>query len=211
MLPAGLLPLALALSALRAASAAPISAPDACSRMDRPIVAEVFYDATGDDTGHEFVELLNPSATPCSLVGLRLEAGDGAAPGRWTLRWTGTAADSIAGSGRFVIGGSLVLPPPGATVTLDLQNGPDAVRLVWPDGVTEVVGYGTRSGPFESGLQRPGFPGVAAFSGAREPIRARSRADPRLACARARAARARARRTTLGPSRESRSVAPERR
>ena len=143
MLPAGLLPLALALSALRVASAAPISAPDNCSRMDRPIVAEVFYDATGDDTGHEFVELFNPSETPCSLVGLRLEAGDGAAPGRWTLRWTGTAADSIAGSGRFVIGGSLVLPPPGATVTLDLQNGPDAVRLVWPDGVTEVVGYGT--------------------------------------------------------------------
>jgi hypothetical protein len=27
-------------------------------------------------------------------------------------------------------------------VQLDLQNGPDAVRLVWPDGAIEVVGYG---------------------------------------------------------------------
>jgi hypothetical protein len=38
--------------------------------MDRPIVAEVFYDATGDDTGHEFVELTPPRR--CSLAGLRL-------------------------------------------------------------------------------------------------------------------------------------------
>src|SRR5215468_9013704 len=145
MLPAGLLSLSLALFAAASAfgaAATPGPPPAACSRMDRPIVAEVFYDATGDDTGHEFVELLNPVGAPCSLAGLRLEAGDGAATGRWTLRWTGTAADSIAGAGRFVIGGALVEPPPNATVALDLQNGPDAVRLVWPDGVIEVVGYG---------------------------------------------------------------------
>src|SRR5215831_16071775 len=139
MLPAGLLSLSLALSAAGAAAATPGTAPDACSRLDRPIVAEVFYDATGDDTGHEFVELLNPVATPCSLAGLRLEAGDGAAPGRWTLRRTATLADSIAAGGRFVIGGALVTPPPDAVIALDLQNGPDAVRIVWPDGVTEVV------------------------------------------------------------------------
>jgi hypothetical protein len=142
MLPAGLLALSLALRAPGAAAAAPGSLPVTCSHMDRPIVAEVYYDAIGDDTGHEFVELFNPAEAPCSLAGLRLEAGDGAGPGRWTLRWTGTAADSIAGSGHFVIGGALVDPPPDAVVALDLQNGPDAVRLVWPDGVIEVVGYG---------------------------------------------------------------------
>jgi hypothetical protein len=142
MLPAGLLTLSLALRAPGAASVTPGSLPITCSRMDRTIVAEVFYDATGDDTGREFVELFNPAEAPCSLAGLRLEAGDGAGPGRWTLRWTGTSADSIDGSGHFVIGGALVEPPPGATVALDLQNGPDAVRLVWPDGVIEVVGYG---------------------------------------------------------------------
>src|SRR6266545_2342572 len=118
-----------------------------CSRMDRPIVAEVFYDATGDDTGREFVEIWNPVGTPCSLAGLELEAGDGAGPGRWTVRWTGGDADSIAAGGRFVIGGARVEPPPAAEVNLDLQNGPDAVRLTWPDGVIEVVGYGPQAFP----------------------------------------------------------------
>ncbi|HEY2954419.1 MAG TPA: hypothetical protein VGK89_04110 [Candidatus Eisenbacteria bacterium] len=145
MLPAGPLALALALGAVCTASAAPGQALAPCSRIDRPIVAEVFYDATGDDTGHEFVELWNPGGAPASLAGLRLEAGDGAGPSRWTLRWTGGAADSIAARGRFVIGGALVEPPPDAQVSLDLQNGPDAVRLAWPDGVTEVVGYGTQA------------------------------------------------------------------
>src|SRR5437867_9264330 len=106
-----------------------------CAPVGRPLVTEVLYDATGDDTGYEFVELYNPSAAPHPLAGLRLEAGDGAGPGRWTLRWTGAAADTIAPRGRFVIGGALVAPAPNAVVGLELQNGPDAVRLVWPDGV----------------------------------------------------------------------------
>jgi hypothetical protein len=113
--------------------------------MDRAIVAEVFYDATGDDTGREFVELYNPAEAACSLAGLRLEAGDGAGPGRWTLRWTGGASDSIESGEHFVIGGALVSPPPNAIEALDLQNGPDAVRLVWPDGVIETVGYGAHA------------------------------------------------------------------
>jgi hypothetical protein len=118
-----------------------------CAPADRPIVAEVFYDATGDDTGYEFVELYNPTDAPFALAGLRIEAGDGAGPNRWTLRWTGAARDTVAPRGRFVIGGARVDPPPGAVVTLDLQNGPDAMRLVWPDGATEVVGYGAQQFP----------------------------------------------------------------
>ena len=113
-----------------------------CSPAGRPILAEVLYDATGDDTGREFVELFNPAATAAPLAGLRLEAGDGAGAGRWTLRWTGTARDTMAPLARFVIGGALVSPAPDAIATLDLQNGPDAVRLVWPDGAIEVLGYG---------------------------------------------------------------------
>ena len=119
----------------------------ACAPGARPIVSEVYYDAPGDDTGWEFVELFNPTARPAALTGLRLEAGDGAAPGRWTLRWTGGATDSVAARGRFVIGGAHVLPPPNATVTLELQNGPDAMRLVWPDGAVETVGWGALSAP----------------------------------------------------------------
>jgi hypothetical protein len=113
-----------------------------CPPSGRPLIGELFYDAIGDDTGLEFVELYNPSALPAPLAGLRLEAGDGSGPGRWSLRWTGTQADTVPALGRFVIGGSRVSPPPQAITALDLQNGPDAVRLVWPDGGIEVLGYG---------------------------------------------------------------------
>src|SRR5437879_3431124 len=114
----------------------------ACSPPARPIVSEVYHDATGDDTGWEFVELYNPLAAAYPLSGLRLQAGDGAGPGRWTLRWTGASTDSVRAGARFVIGGAKVTPAPDALVTLDLQNGPDAMRLLWPDGGAEVVGWG---------------------------------------------------------------------
>ena len=113
-----------------------------CVAPGRPLIAEILYDASGDDTGREFVELFNPGPLPRPLAGLRLEAGDGSGPGRWSLRWTGLASDTIAALGRFVIGGALVAPTPDAVAMLDLQNGPDAIRLVWPDGAAEVVGYG---------------------------------------------------------------------
>lgn len=113
-----------------------------CATAAHPIVTEVYYDATGDDTGHEFVELWNPGPAGASLAGLRLEAGDGSAPGRWTLRWTGKATDSLPPGARFVVGGAQVIPSANAIATLDLQNGPDAMRLVWSDGASEVVGWG---------------------------------------------------------------------
>jgi len=116
-----------------------------CSPASHPIVAEILYDAVGDDTGHEFVEIFNPASVPWPLAGVRLEAGDGAGAGRWSLRWTGAPGDTVAARGRFVIGGALVTPPADAVAALDLQNGPDAVRLAWPDGTTEVVGYGAHT------------------------------------------------------------------
>jgi len=118
-----------------------------CAAAGHPIVAEVYYDAPGDDTGHEFVELWNDSDASWSLTGLRLEAGDGAGPGRWTTRWTGGPADSVKAHARFVIGGAAVTPRPDAIVTLDLQNGPDGLRLLWPDSATEVVGWGALEFP----------------------------------------------------------------
>jgi hypothetical protein len=118
-----------------------------CAPADRPRLAEVLYDASGDDTNAEFVELLNPLDVAFPLAGLRLEAGDGANPGRWTLRWTGAATDSIVPRGRFVIGGDRVTPAPDRIVNLTLQNGPDAVRVVWPDGAVEVLGYGAVTDP----------------------------------------------------------------
>ena len=124
-----------------------LSAALSCSPAAQPIVTEVYYDAPGVDTGHEFVELWNTRDSPASLAGLRIEAGDGASPGRWTVRWVGAPGDSMPPHARFVVGGALVLPPPDRVVALDLQNGPDAVRLVWPDGAAEVVGWGAHDFP----------------------------------------------------------------
>ncbi len=131
-----------ALAACGAAAIAPKGAAAACAPTQHPQVAEVLYDAIGDDTGWEFVEFHNPFDRALPLAGARLEAGDGSGPGRWTLRWTGNAVDSVPAGGRFVVGGAKVLPYPQAVVTLELQNGPDALRVVWPDGTVEVVGYG---------------------------------------------------------------------
>jgi hypothetical protein len=119
-----------------------VAAALSCAAVSHPIVTEVYYDANGDDTGREFVELWNPGTTGRSLAGLRLEAGDGGGPGRWTLRWTGQAADSLPPGARFVIGGAQVAPPPNVVINLELQNGPDAMRLLWPDGASEIVGWG---------------------------------------------------------------------
>jgi len=113
-----------------------------CAPPLRPLITEIFYDAVGNDTGYEFVELFNPHPVALPLAGVRLEAGDGSGPERWSLRWTGGTPDSIGPNRRFVIGGANV-PLADALATLDLQNGPDAVRLVWPDGAVERVGYGS--------------------------------------------------------------------
>src|SRR5215470_15788844 len=118
-----------------------------CSPALHPRIAEVFYDAAGDDTGKEFVELFNPSGLTLPLAGARLEVGDGSGPSRWTTRWTGATGDSVAAGGRFVIGGALIGVTPDALATLDLQNGPDAVRVLWPDGTSETVGYGALEFP----------------------------------------------------------------
>jgi hypothetical protein len=130
---------------LGAQGAHPPAAPSiSCAPSAHPLIAEVCYDAIGDDTGWEFVEFYNPNDRALSLAGARIEAGDGSGPGRWTPRWTGHAGDSVSPRGRCVVGGAKVQPAPQSVVTLDLQNGPDAVRVVWPDGAVEVVGYGTQ-------------------------------------------------------------------
>jgi len=136
-----------------------------CVPEGRPLIAEVFYDAIGDDSGFEFVELFHPGAAAASLAGARLEVGDGSSPGRWTLRWTGTARDTILAGGRFVVGGARVSPAPDAIVTLELQNGPDAVRLVWPDGAIEVVGYGVHEfAEYACGAPAPDVPAGSSLA-----------------------------------------------
>lgn len=137
----------------------------ACVPPSRPRLNEVLYDAAGDDTGREYVELLNTGDAVASLAGLRIEAGDGSAPGRWTLRWTGGARDSLAPGARFVVGGAAVTPAPDRVATLDLQNGPDAVRLVWPDGGIETLGWGAlEHAEYFCGSPAPDVPGGRALA-----------------------------------------------
>src|SRR5262245_22750917 len=139
-----------------------------CAPAGHPLLAEILYDAAGDDTGQEFVELYNPTPAPWPLAGARLEAGDGAGPGRWTLRWVGGALDTLRAGARFVIGGVRVAPAPDALADLQLQNGPDAVRIVWPDGAVEVVGYGAHTLPeYSCGMPAADVP--SGFSLARLP------------------------------------------
>jgi hypothetical protein len=139
-----------------------------CAPAGHPILAEILYDAAGDDTGLEFVELYNPTPAPYPLAGARLEAGDGAGPGRWTLRWVGAALDTLRAGARFVVGGARVVPAPDALAELQLQNGPDAVRVVWPDGAVEVVGYGAHTLP-EYSCGAPAADTPSGFSLARLP------------------------------------------
>lgn len=107
------------------------------------VINEVYYDHPGADAGYEFVELWNTSPVSVDLTGYRLQAGDGAGPSRWRTVWSGQAGDVIAPGSRFVVGEAQVSPAPDRTAPLALENGPDAVRLLAPDGATDVVGWGS--------------------------------------------------------------------
>lgn len=132
------------------------------------VLNEVLYDVPGADGGAQFVELFNREERVIALTGYRLEAGDGAGEARWKLLWTGQAGDVILPRGRFVIGEGNVLPRPDRVLAIDLENGPDAVRLSAPDGKSDVLGYGalTFAGYFEG---RPCEDVAAGYALARAP------------------------------------------
>ena len=106
------------------------------------VINEVLYDPEGPDTGLEFVELLNCGRHGVVLTGWVLETGNGAHPDDWTVEWIGGDLDYIESGQMLVIGEADVLPSPDYTTSLDLQNGPDGLRLT--DGVdpVDVVGWG---------------------------------------------------------------------
>lgn len=110
------------------------------------VINEIYYDHPGVDAGWEYVELFNSGNRKLPLGGAQLEFHNGSGEG-WSVLWTGAVSDSIAADGLFVVGGELVRPLPDAVVTLRLQNGPDAVRLVVPGSPDDRVGYGEPSEP----------------------------------------------------------------
>lgn len=127
------------------------------------VLNEVLYDPEGADGGQEFVELFNTGNSGLSLSGYRLEFANGATGPSWQGRWTGGTADSLAAGDYFLIvdRGWSGDPAGQAEVSLALQNGPDAVRLVRPDGTQDLLGYGE---PLDPALSE-GSPQVDVASG----------------------------------------------
>jgi hypothetical protein len=107
------------------------------------VINEVLYDPEGSDTDREFVELAAALGCPAdaSLAGWVVETGNGARPGEWTVAWVGGASDRLR-DGRFLVAEPGV-PGADVTVSLDLQNGPDACRVRGPGGEEDRVGWGT--------------------------------------------------------------------
>jgi hypothetical protein len=122
------------------------------SAQGQVCINEVLYDPAGPDEGAEFVELYNSSQQQVSLAGWRLEAGNGASPGDWRTQWQGEAHHTIRPGACFLIAGAAVTCAADARAPLSLQNGPDAVRLVTPQGVVDLVGWGNHThGEFYEG------------------------------------------------------------
>lgn len=106
------------------------------------VINEVLYDPDGPDTGLEFVELRNCGRLGVSLTGWVLETGNGANPDDWTVEWIGGDLDYLEPGEMFLVGEVDVLPTPDYVAALDLQNGPDGVRLTDGAGPVDVVGWG---------------------------------------------------------------------
>jgi len=113
------------------------------------VLNEICYDPPGADGGAEFVELWNAGPDTASLAGLRLEFANGAVdPPVWVVRWTADPEARLApGAVYLIVDRNWTGPPAHSEVSLGLQNGPDALRLVGTDGVWDLVGWGDLSQP----------------------------------------------------------------
>ena len=120
-----------------------IAAPAASAGL---VINEMYYDHPGADGGHEFVEFMNTGDLPMSLDGVVLEFHNGSGEG-WTLLWQAPGGLSLDAGALFVLGGELVAPVPDVVLSISLQNGPDAVRLVRGAEVLDVLGYGGLDDP----------------------------------------------------------------
>lgn len=106
------------------------------------VLNEIFYDPDGADTGLEFVEIMNCGPGGVLLTGWVLESGNGANPDDWTVEWIGGEFDYLEAGGILVVGESDVVPPPSHITPLDLQNGPDGLRLTDGERIVDLVGWG---------------------------------------------------------------------
>lgn len=106
------------------------------------LISGVMYDPAGADTGKEWVEIYNPGTEDIMLDSLEFQTGNGNSPDDWQTGYSGTPQDIIRAGEHLVIGEADVLPTPDRTATLDLQNGPDACRIVLENATLDTVGWG---------------------------------------------------------------------
>jgi len=128
------------------------------------LLNEVYYDHPGRDDGHEFIELVNAGSTAVDLGGCAVEFHDGASSG-WTVVWAAVEGRAIPPGRIFVLGEELVAPPVDTVLSLGLQNGPDAVRLVRDGAVLDMLGYGMLEDPaFFEGASATDVPSGSSLS-----------------------------------------------
>ena len=108
-------------------------------------ISEVLYDALGTDDGSTFVELFGPAGF--SLSGYVLEGvngNGGAVTHRVDLTGLTIPLDRFLVLADLSKSGGTLVPEADFTVTnLDLQNGPDSLRLLSAGTVVDALGYGT--------------------------------------------------------------------
>jgi hypothetical protein len=109
------------------------------------VLNEVLYDPEGPDTDREFVEILNTGIYAAPLEGLAIESGNGARPGDWKVVWNGARGAAIPPGAIYRVG--LERPGAGEPADLDLQNGPDGVRLLKQGFVLDRCGWGDLAHP----------------------------------------------------------------
>ncbi len=110
------------------------------------LLNEVLYDPPGADGDAEFVELIAVGPGAASLEGLALEFCNGSNPGEWTTLWSGEAGITLEAGDLYLLGEAGVS---GADhlLDLDLQNGPEALRLTRAGQVVDLLGYGADLDP----------------------------------------------------------------
>jgi hypothetical protein len=127
-------------------------------------LSEVFYDAVGTDDGQTFVELSGAPGTVLDELRLEVVNGSNGAIVA-TLPLTGV----IGQTGLFVVADRFAdettdVPVFDLLLNFDIQNGPDSVVLVGPDGVLDALGFGDfQPGENFAGEGTPA-PGVPAGS-----------------------------------------------
>ncbi len=131
------------------------------------VINEIYYDHPGSDTGHEFVELLNTGGEEKNLNGFRIEFIDGRTCNT-ELYYEFIEDLYLASGGILFVGGVDCIPVPNYIAKCGLQNGPDAVRLIYNGSIVDLVGYGDLdfSNLYES---KPAFDVVGGYSLARKP------------------------------------------